>query len=238
MVDLARQAFSTTNYDLAAEIYERKIVESGPSVGLYLGLADSCVLCGYLGKAIDAYTKAFRLGQISPDQLTYLVDALAFAMNGMSEDIKGVGETQPQNDPFSCGSCKSFLYEPVSIICGHTFCKGCLEKQDKKLCKVCDVKIPKGSVKVNVLLTKTSEHWFSSQLSAVKLKLAGNNHFQNKEFTEAVTVYTEALKLGKSLNDIICENLKETCHLGPTTTQPPHPNLELSISIQPISILM
>lgn len=41
MVNLARHAFSSKNYDLAAEIYEMKIAEHGLKPELLLGLADS-----------------------------------------------------------------------------------------------------------------------------------------------------------------------------------------------------
>jgi len=193
MVDLAKQAFTTENFDLAADIYERNIKENGPRIGLYLGLADSCARSGNLQKAFEAYSHAYRLGKVSPNQLNHLVTSLVKIMC----DRKDLSSKTEVDNVFSCGACKSLWKDPVTISCGHTFCRGCLEKEQSKNCKKCGLvrrHSNLSTLKTNVLLAKTVEKWFHKELAAIQLKDQGNCYFRAQKFKEAVEMYTEALK--------------------------------------------
>ncbi|BFZ24338.1 hypothetical protein BsWGS_27377 [Bradybaena similaris] len=76
MVDLAKEAFNTSNFGLAADIYQRTIRENGPTVELYLGLADSLARGGLLTEAFQSYTNAYRFGKVTPEELKHLVVGL------------------------------------------------------------------------------------------------------------------------------------------------------------------
>lgn len=198
MVDLARQAVSTKNFDLAAEIYGREIRQNGPKVKLYLGLADSHALNGDLKEAFQAYSVAFRLGHVSIDQLNHLVTSLLEMMNKNEVFLR---QSQPkEDDPFACGICKALWNEPVTIGCGHTFCRSCLEKREDGPCNRCG--LPHrfrrlSSLRTNVLLSCTTHKWFPSELSGIKLKSRGNALFGGRKFKEAIGYYDQAFVHGE-----------------------------------------
>ena len=205
MVDLAQQAFSTNNLDLAAQIYARTIQENGPSTDLYLGLADSYARGDQLEKAFRAYSNAFRSGTVSPNQLNHLVTAL---VNKMSEreHLKPKSKPGDEVEVFACGTCKGLWNDPVTISCGHTYCRKCLEKSNTKTCEKCGViqYYTRGSsLKTNVTLSSCIDCWFPTESKAVKLKDKGNALFSSRKYEEAIGVYSQALELGKYIYNLL-----------------------------------
>ena len=200
MVDLARQAFSTKHFDLAAEIYERHLRDFGPNLDTYLGLADSYAKSGRIQLSIQTYMKAYRIGNIIPDQLHHLVDALVDIMSekeAIKQEVKKDGDKE---DIFACGICKAMWNDPTTVSCGHTFCRPCLEKTEPKSCNKCRKVIRStkvGNVRTNVILHQTIEKWFGNELQAIKLKTEGNKLFQCRKYKEAIMMYSKALSHGK-----------------------------------------
>ena len=212
MVDLAKQAFTTNNFDLSAEIYERNIKENGPSLKLYLGLADSYARGGHLQKAFESYIQAYRLGKVTPDNLNQLVAALVDVMRD-KQQLNATNNDKTTEDIFACGICLNLWRDPVTISCGHTFCRGCLEREQSRNCKKC--KVPRkntkiSSLKTNVLLSQTLEKWFKSEVLAIKLKNEGNDLFQKRKFREAVEVYSRAFEYGK-FNHVLLSSVDQPC---------------------------
>ena len=201
MVDLAKQAFSTNNFDLAVEIYERYLRDSGPNLEIYLGLADSYAKSGRIQVALQTYMKAYRLGNVKPDQLNHLVDALVDIMTEKEAIRQEAKQDESEEDIFACGLCKAMWNDPVTMNCGHTFCRACLEKTEPKSCNKCkklnrsSAKI--GNIRTNVLLSQTIEKWFGNELHAVRLKTEGNKLFQSRMFEEAIKMYSKALNHGE-----------------------------------------
>ena len=197
MVDLAKQAFVTNNFDLAADIYERHIAENGPNADVLLGLADSYARARQLKKSFDAYIQAFRLRNIPHERLDNLVTALLDMMGSRDK-------TDPQNknllDPFACGQCLGLWNDPVTIQCGHTYCRACLDKLVNNKCKVCSIVTRYSRIhalRTNVLLAQTVETWFPKELSAVQLKAEANKYFVQDQFSKAIELYSEAFNKGK-----------------------------------------
>ncbi|KAK3100163.1 hypothetical protein FSP39_015593 [Pinctada imbricata] len=198
MVELARQAFNTNNFDLAVEIYERAIKENGPSPDLLLGLADSSARSGHFKKAFDAYSSAIRSGNIRPENLKHLVTALIEAVR---QENTGNLAIMIKSCMFTCSSCRGLFNEPVTIPCGHTFCRKCLEKDITKICKNCGTAhyfVNLSSTKTNVLLTRLIEKWFPNEFKASRLKADGNLYFGRRDFEKAIELYSLALDLAPS----------------------------------------
>ena len=196
MVDLASQAFSSKNYDLAAEIYERSISENGPKTEYLLGLADSLAKGGNFSKAFGAYAKAYRVdGSISFTNLKHLVTAL---VNSVKQENMFDLEMNT-NVIFDCLLCRNLLNDPVTIPCGHTFCRSCLQKEPSKQCRSCKKINHYFSVsrtKSNILLSQTIEKWFPNHCKAVRLKKDANKAVSTQKFENAVKLYSEALEMG------------------------------------------
>ena len=200
MVDIAKQALSTNNFDLAVEIFERHIKEHGPNVELYVGLGDSYARSGQLRKAFESYSNAFKLGHVKADNLNHLVNALIEAVMETDSGEGAAGTSKKEEDFMACGICLALWADPVTIPCGHTFCRKCLEKTKSKNCKKCGVIINRPrcwTLKTNVLLNTTIEKWFPKELQAARLKNEGNKCFERRQFSEAIGKYSEAFVNGK-----------------------------------------
>ncbi len=203
MADLATKAFNANDFGLAADIYERTIVENGPTVELYLGLANSYARGGPLCKAFEAYSSAFSLGKVEPEQLSELVTGLVTIEKeemGLESQAK-----RDKKDIFSCFICKAIWTEPLTLPCGDTFCKKCLEKVQSNACKQCGLStlFKYSSFSQNVILAQTVLKWFPGELEAVRLKSEGNECFAKREFSEAIKFYSKAIEYGKSSAVII-----------------------------------
>ena len=197
MVDLARQAFNTSNFFLAVEIYERTISENGPSIDLYLGLADSFAKSGQFNKAFETYSSASRLGSISPENLKHLVTSL---VNAVKSEISSEQMFKQSQCLFTCLICRGLLNEPVTIPCGHSYCRNCLEKEKSKTCRNCGVVhfcLNVSRLKTNYLLSRVVQQWFPSECKAADLKSKGNNFMERQKFENAIVLYSEALELGE-----------------------------------------
>ena len=205
MVDLAKQAFNSKNFDLAAEIYDRSIREHGPSRDLLLGLADSFSKSGQFDKAFNVYSKAYRHGHVEPNDLKHLVTAL---VNTVKQEITFNSEMN-KGIIFDCLLCRNILNDPVTIPCGHSFCRACLLKNSSKQCKNCGTLhyyLNYSRIKSSILLSSVIGKCFPSHSKAVELKRKANQAFQRCDFGEAISIYSEAIQYGKIAFMILTNN--------------------------------
>lgn len=201
MVDLARQAFTTNNFGLAAEIYERTIKENGPQAELFLGLADSFARGGHFSKAFGAYTNAFRLGKVTPEKLKHLVTALIESVRQDKARDKQQQASMRKSCMFTCLICRGLLNDPITILCGHTFCRKCLERDRSRTCKVCGIvhyRLTPSKLKTNVVLLNLIKKWFADECRAAELKCEGNKYFERADYPNAIQLYSQAIALSKT----------------------------------------
>ncbi|KAL0973969.1 hypothetical protein UPYG_G00213670 [Umbra pygmaea] len=210
MLLLAAEAFQTRNFMLAADIYECQLLHlRDPSTqqDLLLKRADSLAFAGRLTEAFDLYRKASEIGRLQPHQLENLIEYL-------SNNIKRKDATESQNscqetntdcveyDAFACKICYGFLYEPVTLPCGHCFCKKCLDREKRPVCcKECNDSAKLNDVenyRVNVVLSNLLSKWFPIQLHAVLLRREGNGLYAEKRMDAALEKYDEAIKIAPS----------------------------------------
>ncbi|KAM9356780.1 LON peptidase N-terminal domain and RING finger protein 3-like [Symphorus nematophorus] len=224
MLQLAAEAFQSKNFDLAADIYECQLAglgDTGSRQELMVKRADALAFGGKFAEAFAVYRQASEIERLRPAHLDNLVDYLSGSIRrqedgdrspGRGEEAAaaaaaraagcpGVGATGSGYEDFSCRICLSFLFEPVTLPCGHCFCKKCLERERKErerpvMCKECkdssrvaDVQ----SYRVNVVLSNLLAKWFPTPHQAGQLRREGNGLYAEKKMEAALEKYNQAI---------------------------------------------
>ncbi|RMC21806.1 hypothetical protein DUI87_02675 [Hirundo rustica rustica] len=169
----------------------------GPEWQVLLGRADALAFGGRLHEALPLYQLVSRQQQLRAEQLEKLVECLAQSIR-----IKeGVHPAAPREwDVFRCRKCQGFLFEPVSLPCGHTFCKKCLERDRAPesrcvLCKEAGGAAARQLLRINVILSNLLTKWFPCQAKASQLRHEGNLLYKEKKLQAALQKYNEAVSL-------------------------------------------
>ena len=143
---------------------------------------------------LPIYSEAFKSGKVQPNRLLQFVDALTLI-------IKSKLDKYEANDDYDtilqCTICTGILCDPVTLPCGDSFCKLCLEKQEAKKCEHCESSFANMSLKANVILQDILEKSFEKELGATRLRLEGNNLHRKRQSLAAIEKYLEAEKLSK-----------------------------------------
>ncbi|XP_075797238.1 LON peptidase N-terminal domain and RING finger protein 3 isoform X2 [Pelodiscus sinensis] len=158
--------------------------------------ADALAGGGRLREACRLYQLASRHQPLRAEQLEALVEGLAQGIR-RRERLPGGSLPQPRDgDLFRCRLCQGFLFEPVSLPCGHTFCKKCLERAGEPLCALCQDRGAAGQpLRVNVILSNLLAKWLSGQAKASQLRHEGNLLYKEKKLQAALQKYNEAVSL-------------------------------------------
>lgn len=122
---------------------------------------------------------------------------------GSSIATKNMGQKGDEdvNGSMLCPVCFGVLIEPVTIMCGHSYCKKCLQREvSGSTCRRCRYYVkPRdvGQCKTNVLLGGLVEKWWPNQITATRLRNEGNDLYRDKQVDKAIGKYDQALTLGK-----------------------------------------
>lgn len=173
MLHIAAEAFRAKNFDLAAEIYECQLAgvgDPGARLELLVQRADALAYGGKLPEALAVYRRASETERLQPRHLDNLIHYLSAGVR----THRAAGLRSGFRD-FSCGKCLSFLREPVTLPCGHSFCKRCLHRDRDRgqpvLCTDCgDSCEGVRSFRVNVVLSHLLAKWFPSGHRTSRLK--------------------------------------------------------------------
>ncbi|XP_012497323.1 PREDICTED: LON peptidase N-terminal domain and RING finger protein 2 [Propithecus coquereli] len=137
------EAFREGEYETAAEIFRSMLAGlAQPDRGLCLRLGDALARAGRLPEALGAFRGAARLGALRPEELGELAGGLARAV-GLREwrlsagkpgctpeapsDGHPVSASAAPRDLLGCPRCRRLLHKPVTLPCGLTVCKRCVE---------------------------------------------------------------------------------------------------------------
>ncbi|XP_063809451.1 LON peptidase N-terminal domain and RING finger protein 2 [Pseudophryne corroboree] len=223
MLGVAEEAFKAGNFELAAEIYGSQLDEMPqPERSLCLKKGDALALAGRVADALDSYTRAAILSQLHPEELGVLVESIA--QNIREKELK-LPCAKTKNDPiqvpctisipedpdrylesdlFSCVMCRLLLLDPVTLNCGHSFCKTCLFDKNPPECNFCNSRAkskvegneaPSIDIRVNVVLGSLLEKWFVEETKARRLSAEGNTLRQNDDLIGALEKFNTALEL-------------------------------------------
>lgn len=208
-----------------------------PGYKVLLRQADALASGGHLREALEVYRQLSERQQLVAEQLGQLVRCLAESVPGeellasapsdrsatsscCAAALKAAGEAAavaPEVwDGFKCRKCHGFLSDPVSLWCGHTFCKLCLERgraADRR-CALCGVKLSalmvasgraRGTrragtqaplqLRVNVVLSGLLGKLFPGPARASQLRHEGNRLYRERQVEAALLKYNEAVRL-------------------------------------------
>ncbi|KAG9492546.1 hypothetical protein GDO78_000832 [Eleutherodactylus coqui] len=232
MLEVAEEAFKAGNFELAAEIYGSQMEElPQPERTLYLKKGDALALAGRVADALTSYTRAAMLHQLCPEELGILVESIAQNIREKelklpcaktksgnvftNEEYQGTDsyctkgippnpEHPLASDLFSCPLCRLLLLDPVTLNCGHSFCKKCLCDRKLTECSCCNSRIkskaegyevPGMDLKVNVVLGNLTEKWFDVETKVRRMSAEGDTLWENKDLLGALEKYNTALEL-------------------------------------------
>lgn len=102
-------------------------------------------------------------------------------------------------DLLECPICLFLMSEPVTMSCGHTFCRRCVGGSLPPRCPSCKERFKQREVKSignNVLLIGVVEKCCPDE---TKVKCHVQEKLKANEFTEALRIATEGLDLGKGV---------------------------------------
>ncbi|XP_051683294.1 LON peptidase N-terminal domain and RING finger protein 3 isoform X2 [Oryctolagus cuniculus] len=209
---------------------------STPECKVLLKQADALASVGRLREALEVYRQLSERQQLVAEQLEQLVRCLA--ENVRQDEVLAPAPAPAPSEPssavaveeagaaaaaatevwdgFKCRKCHGFLSDPVSLSCGHTFCKLCLERgraADRR-CALCGVKLSalmvatgraRGArragqqapppLRVNVVLSGLLGKLFPGPARASQLRHEGNRLYRERQVEAALLKYNEAVRL-------------------------------------------
>ena len=149
----------------------------------------------------QVYSKAFASGRVESYHLSQLITALVkFQTVKFQEEVYQKKETKFQNceNLFACILCNSLFFEPVTLGCGHTFCKGCFEEECQSdfniICKKCNCYCSAKFRSVNILLSSLIQKWFPEHHNFISKIAQGRKLLENKKSREAISLFTNILQ--------------------------------------------
>nr|CAB3263470.1 LON peptidase N-terminal domain and RING finger protein 3 [Phallusia mammillata] len=103
-------------------------------------------------------------------------------------------------DQLSCQSCCELLYNPTTLLCGHTFCNFCLNGTENcfKNCIVCNKPIQQDKIQLfsgNVTLSAILQKWHPKEWLSRSHTVEGMIHFKKKEYHKAVEKFNQTVDL-------------------------------------------
>lgn len=228
MLEVAEEASRAGDFDLAVEIYGSQLADlQQPDRGLCLRKADTLARAGRISEALDSYCTAASLGKLRPEELPLLVETIARTLRekelGIPVTLNGHGKSSGGEDGiesdeecgedealdlFSCRLCKCLLHEPITVECGHTFCKRCLDDDSVQDCIHCKQNLSKkdglpNGRRLNVVLSGLLDKLFATESKARKSWIEGEVLWKKHDLPDALERYNAAVDLGK-LTQPVC----------------------------------
>ncbi|XP_037620007.1 LON peptidase N-terminal domain and ring finger 1, like [Sebastes umbrosus] len=166
-----------------------------------------------LKEAIGLFSVAMRYRTVRPEQLSTFVDCILrnFKRKTDSESVSGRSRRRDvaaasaavavDDDVFDCPNCRSFLGEPVTAACGHSYCKRCLQRRLLSKCKLCGEEVS-GEEKVNVTLCGLLDKWFPEELKKSKMLCEVDELCRRGCYHEAVSLATDVIQCDPEMTEV------------------------------------
>ncbi|KAI1238318.1 hypothetical protein IHE44_0013040, partial [Lamprotornis superbus] len=154
-----------------------------------------------LKEAVGASLASLCLGPLGGAQrLGTLVDCLVLNYRLR----QGPGRERGAEGPLRCCGCGRFLGEPVTVPCGHTYCRRCLRRELRARCRCCrDWLLPAGGtstaaapapLRTSVVLNRLAEKWFPGECERARAGTRLEELLAQGRFREALGAVNQALR--------------------------------------------
>lgn len=189
---------------------------------LLLRRGELLALGGHLKGALEAYAAALRRGApVRPECLGTLVDCLVLnyrLRHGLGWSAARAADAGA-GGLLSCLGCRGFLSEPVTVPCGHSYCRRCLRRELRARCRLCRDRLPPAAAaadaegtpprppplaaaiaasgfRTSVVLNHLAEKWFPSQQERARAAGRLGELLHQGRHREALAASGEALRAG------------------------------------------
>ncbi|XP_017264138.1 LON peptidase N-terminal domain and ring finger 1, like [Kryptolebias marmoratus] len=161
-----------------------------------------------LKEAIDWFSAAVRYGPVRPEQLSTLVECILrnFRRKAAGPDAcagrsaAAAAAAAASSAGFDCPGCRGFLGWPVTVACGHSYCKRCVRRRLVASCKLCGEAVS-GREKANVTLCGLLEKWFPDELGRSNASREVESLCRRKLYGEAVSLASDVLRSDPHLTE-------------------------------------
>ncbi|XP_042637989.1 LON peptidase N-terminal domain and RING finger protein 1 [Orycteropus afer afer] len=191
---------------------------------LLLRRGELLALGGHLKGALEAYSAALRRGApVRPERLGTLVDCLVLnyrLRHGLGwSAAPAAGTDAGTGGLLSCLGCQGFLSEPVTVPCGHSYCRRCLRGELRAHCRLCRDRLPSAAAttdaegttsrppplaaaitasgfRTSVVLNHLAEKWFPGLRERARAAGRLGELLHQGRYREALAAACEALRAG------------------------------------------
>ncbi|XP_006075466.4 LON peptidase N-terminal domain and RING finger protein 1 [Bubalus bubalis] len=189
---------------------------------LLLRRGELLALGGHLKGALEAYAAALRRGApVRPECLGTLVDCLVFnyrlrhGLGWSASPAGGAHRGVSAGGLLSCLGCRGFLSEPVTVPCGHSYCRRCLRRELRARCRLCRDRLPPAAAadapgtsprpppataiaasgfRTSVVLNHLAEKWFPGQRERARAAGRLGELLHQGRYREALAAACEELR--------------------------------------------
>lgn len=197
---------------LSSETYKSMLNERGPNLDIYLSYAIHLSGTGRITDTLEVLFHTYRLYNMTTDKVYQIVGKIIDHLRTESRETCNLSSTR---NVFSCPTCMGVLCDPITLPCGHTYCRRCILRENLKTCKVCQTKL-RGfvaeKVKTNVVVVSLVKRWWEDELLGVQLRTQGNKLFKENQLDKAVEKYTEAFELAPH-DHLLLSNRSHVLHV-------------------------
>ncbi|KAI5090085.1 LON peptidase N-terminal domain and RING finger protein 2 [Silurus meridionalis] len=222
MLEVAEEACRAGDYELAVEIYSSQLSElHKPDRGLCLRKADALARAGRIAESLDSYCVAADLQRLRAEELRPLVESIARSLRAKEppqpaaatcfdrDELDDGGGGLHALDMFSCRICRGLLSEPTTLVCGHTYCKRCLEDTVVHECMSCRASLSgsgcTSGLRANVILSGLLDKWFEAESKCRRFWLEGESLWKKQELQGALEKYNQAVEIASSIARLLAQ---------------------------------